>query len=121
MLDAPTFDDLCDSIILERLKNALPDGIATYFNKLKVTTTTDAAVSADKNVPLRRAVLESTLLCVMNLAGGDKILVPLHLTGCVQGNLVHSNRTLNCETTLITAKPATFVARKAIKRLIALC
>ncbi|KAK0132100.1 Retrovirus-related Pol polyprotein from transposon 412 [Merluccius polli] len=45
--DVDTFDGLCDLMILEQLKNTLPDRIATYINEHKVKSATDGAVLAD--------------------------------------------------------------------------
>ncbi|XP_078145189.1 uncharacterized protein LOC139914508 [Centroberyx gerrardi] len=45
-----TFDELCDLVILQQLKNSLPDSIATYVNERKVKTPSEAAVLADEFV-----------------------------------------------------------------------
>ncbi|XP_073672376.1 uncharacterized protein [Paramisgurnus dabryanus] len=42
-----SFDELCDLMILEQLKNTLPDRITTYISEHHVKTAADAAVLAD--------------------------------------------------------------------------
>ncbi|CAJ1087102.1 uncharacterized protein LOC117532417 [Xyrichtys novacula] len=53
-LDVSTFDNLCDLMILEQLKNCLPERIAKYITEQKVTTAAAAAVSADEYALLHR-------------------------------------------------------------------
>lgn len=47
-MDVKTFEDLCDLVLLEQLKNIVPDRIATYINEHKVKTAAEAAVFADE-------------------------------------------------------------------------
>ncbi|KAK0151672.1 Zinc finger protein 24 [Merluccius polli] len=42
-----SFEELCDLLILEQLKNTLPDRVATYVNEHHVKTAADGAVLAD--------------------------------------------------------------------------
>ena len=45
---AGTFEDLCDLMILEQFKNAVPGRIATYVTEQQVTTVGEAAALADQ-------------------------------------------------------------------------
>lgn len=45
--EVDSFDELCDLMILEQLKNTLPDRIGTYISEHHVKTAADAAVLAD--------------------------------------------------------------------------
>lgn len=51
-----TFPDLCDLILVEQFKQAIPDHIATYITERKVTTPNEAAVLADEYVLIHKRV-----------------------------------------------------------------
>ena len=51
-----TLDQLCDLIILEQLKQSVPENIATYINEHKVTCPREAAVLADEYVLTHRRI-----------------------------------------------------------------
>lgn len=42
-----TFEKLCNLMVLEQLKNIVPDQIATYINEQKVTSAAETAVLVD--------------------------------------------------------------------------
>ena len=49
------FDDLCNLVVLEQLKNSVPERVATYITEHKVKTPRDAAVLADEYVLTHRS------------------------------------------------------------------
>ena len=49
-----TFDELCDLVVLEQLKNSVPANVATYLTEHEASTPSQAAVLADEYVLLHR-------------------------------------------------------------------
>lgn len=56
------FGNLRNLILLEELKNCLPDRIATYMNEQKVSTVSDTAVLADEYILTHRDTFEKSYL-----------------------------------------------------------
>lgn len=54
-LDVSDFDELCDLIVLEQLKNTLPERLATYLNERKVETASEAAALADEYILIHKS------------------------------------------------------------------
>ncbi len=52
--EVKTFQELCDLVTLEQLKNCVPDSIATYINERKVKTPPEAAVLADEYILIHK-------------------------------------------------------------------
>lgn len=54
------FDQLRDLVLMEELKNCLPDKIETYLNEQKVTKVSAAAILADEYVLTHRESFEKS-------------------------------------------------------------
>lgn len=55
-VNVDTFQSLCDLIVLEQFKQAVPDNIATYINERNVITPGEAAVIADEYALTHRRI-----------------------------------------------------------------
>lgn len=53
-LGVDTFEDVCDLVVLEQFKNAVPNRIAAYIAEQQVKTVGDAAALADQYVLTHR-------------------------------------------------------------------
>ncbi len=58
--EVKNFEQLRDLILMEELKNCLPDKIATYLNEQKVTNVSAAAILADEYVLIHRESFENS-------------------------------------------------------------
>lgn len=54
--EVDTFEDLCNLVILEQLKNSVPECVATFISEHKVKTPREAVVLADEYVLTHRSV-----------------------------------------------------------------
>lgn len=52
--DVTTFEDLCNLVVLEQLKNSVPEQVAAYITERKAKTPREAAVLADEYVLTHR-------------------------------------------------------------------
>lgn len=68
-LDVTTFDDLCDLMILEQFQNRLPERMAKYITEQRVTSATDAAVSAYKYVLLHKSSFRERYVARVGFGG----------------------------------------------------
>lgn len=58
-LEAKTFGDLCNLMVLEQFKDSLPGNVATYTNEREVKTAAAAAAFADECVLMHKVGFES--------------------------------------------------------------
>ncbi len=58
--EVSTFENLSNFVILEQFKDSIPERVATYINKHKVTTPSKAAVLADEYVLRNKSYFDSS-------------------------------------------------------------
>lgn len=90
---AGTFEDLCDLVVLEQFKNAVPNRIATYITEQQVTTVGEAAALADLHDLTHRSgwgsarsaggFRDNATRHVLFSAGAVKPEVEAKATGCI--------------------------------------
>ena len=73
-----TFEQLCDLVALEQVKNCVPKNVATYLNEQKVKTPQEAAVLADEYILIHKGTFCKDSVDAQNTSACTDKLVLLH-------------------------------------------
>ena len=72
--EVDNFESLCDLILLEQFKTAVPQQIATYIGEKEVKTVAEAAALADDYTLMHKVTFGEPRLMLLTLGSGEIFL-----------------------------------------------